>query len=470
MNINIYENPLIKKYSSLEMLYNFSSKKKFTTWRKLWLLLAEIQKELGINISEEQIQDLKDNLNKIDFNKVNFYEKKFEHDVMAHIYAYGEVASKAKPIIHLGVTSAFVVDNTDLIQIRDGLNIILDRLINIIYNLKIFALKYKKLPTIGFTHYQPALLTTVGKRATLWLQSLLFDLKELEFRLKNLKFRGVKGAVGSANSFKKLFKGNFLKLKILNKRIANFFGFKKTFIITGQTYDRKIDSHILQIMSNIAQSAHKFSNDIRLLQNLKEIEEPFKQDQIGSSAMAYKRNPIMCERISSLSKFIIAIANSSIMVAANQWLERTLDDSANKRISIAQSFLATDAILLIWNKIIKKLVIYPKIIEKHINQELPFIITEDIIIDQVNNGIDRQEIHERIRFHSMETEKRIKIEGKDNDLIKRIINDKKININEKKLTKMLNPYNSIGFSIEQTVEFIKYEVNPLLLKYKNIIK
>lgn len=469
--MNEYENPLTKKYSSLEMSYNFSPKKKFITWRKLWLKLAELQKELGINnISEEQIQDLKNNLNEIDFNKVNFYEKKFHHDVMAHIYAYGELASKAKPIIHLGVTSAFVVDNTDLIQIRDGLNIILNRLINVIYNTKIFALKYKKLPTLGFTHYQPALLTTVGKRATLWLQSLLFDLKELEFRLKYLKFRGVKGAVGSANSFKILFKGNFLKLNILNKRISNFFGFKKNFTITGQTYDRKIDSHILQLMSNIAQSAHKFSNDIRLLQNLKEIEEPFKESQIGSSAMAYKRNPILSERISSLSKYIMAIANSSIMVAANQWLERTLDDSANKRISIAQSFLATDAVLLIWDNIIKNLIIYPKIIYKHIKEELPFILTEDIILDQVNNGRDRQEIHEIIRFHSMETEKKIKIEGKENDLIYRIINDKKLNIDENKISKMLNPNNSIGFSIEQTIKFIKYEVNPILLKYKKIIK
>lgn len=467
--MNKYENPLIEKYSSLEMSYNFSPKKKFTTWRKLWLALAEVQKELGINISEEQIHDLKKYLNEIDFKRINFYEKKFNHDVMAHIYAYGEIALKAKPIIHLGVTSAFVVDNTDLIQMRDGLDIILNRLINLINNIKIFALKYRNLPTLGFTHYQPALLTTVGKRATLWLQSLLFDLKELEFRIKNLKFRGVKGAVGSANSFKKLFEGSFFKLNILNQRISNIFGFKKNFTITGQTYDRKIDSHILQLMSNIAQSAHKFSNDIRLLQNLKEIEEPFNKSQIGSSAMAYKRNPIMSERISSLSKYIISIANSSIMVAANQWLERTLDDSANKRISIPQSFLATDAVLLIWNDIIKNIIVYPKMIKKHINEELPFIITEDIIIDQVNNGSDRQEIHEIIRLHSMETEKRIKNEGKSNDLIFRIMNDKKINISKEKISKMLNPYNSIGFSIEQTIKFIKYEINPILLKYKKII-
>lgn len=468
--MNKYENPLTERYSSVEMSYNFSPKKKFTTWRKLWIALAEIQKELGLNISEEQIQDLKNHLNEIDLNRINFYEKKFNHDVMAHIYAYGEIALKAKPIIHLGVTSAFVVDNTDLIQIRDGLDIILNRLINLIYNIKNFALKYKNLPTLGFTHYQPALLTTVGKRATLWLQSLLFDLQELEFRLKHLKFRGVKGAVGNANSFKKLFKGNFLKLNILNKRISNFFGFKKNFTITGQTYDRKIDAHILQLMSNIAQSAHKFSNDVRLLQNLKEIEEPFNKNQIGSSAMAYKRNPIMSERISSLCKYIMSIANSSIMVAANQWLERTLDDSANKRISISQSFLATDAVLLIWNDIIKNIVVYPKMIKKHINEELPFIITEDIIIDQVNNGSDRQEIHEIIRLHSMETEKRIKNEGKENDLIFRIMNDKKINISKEKISKMLNPDTSIGFSIEQTIKFIKYEINPILLKYKKIIK
>lgn len=467
--MNQYENPLITKYSSIEMSYNFSPKKKFITWRKLWITLAEVQKELGINISEEQIQDLKNHLYQINLQKINFYEKKFHHDVIAHIYAYGELATKAKSIIHLGVTSAFIVDNTDLIQMRDGLKILLNKLICLIYKMKIFILKYKDLPTLGFTHFQPALLTTVGKRTTLWLQSLIMDLQELEFRLQNLKFRGVKGAVGSANSFYKLFEGNLLKFNILNQRIAQKFDFDNHFIITGQTYDRKIDAYILQIMSNIAQSAHKFSNDIRLLQNLKEIEEPFEEQQIGSSAMAYKRNPIMSERISSLAKYIISIANSANFVAATQWLERTLDDSANKRITIAQTFLATDAILLLWNNIIQNLMVYPKMINKHINQELPFIITEDIILQKVKDGHDRQIIHERLRHHAMLAEQKMKKEGLDNDFINRIINDKTLNLNKDKIFKMLNPYNYIGFSIEQIIEFIKNDVDPILLKYKNIL-
>ncbi|WP_185859445.1 adenylosuccinate lyase [Blattabacterium cuenoti] len=464
-----YKNPLVERYSSKEMLYNFSPKKKFTTWRKLWLYLAEIQKEIGLNISDEQIHDLKNHLFDIDWDRVSFYEKKFRHDVMAHLYAFGEKAIKAKPIIHLGATSAFLGDNTDLILIRDGLDILLKKLINVIFRIRNFSLEYHNLPTLAFTHYQPAQLTTVGKRSALWIQSLLLDLEELEFRLKNIHFRGVKGTVGSADSFKELFHGDLQKVKYLEKKISNKFGFKNVFPITGQTYDRKVDAQVLNLLSNISQSSHKFSNDLRLLQNLKEMEEPFDKDQIGSSAMAYKRNPIRSERMASLAKYVISLSNSSAMVAATQWLERTLDDSANRRLVIGQSFLATDAILMIWNNILENIIVYPKIIEKHIQDELPFLITEYIIVECVKNGADRQEIHERIRIHSMETNSKIKLEGKENDFVQRLLHDKKIPIHKEKMNQILNPKNFIGFSSDQTLEFLDKEVNPILNRFHYLI-
>ncbi|WP_185869738.1 adenylosuccinate lyase [Blattabacterium cuenoti] len=464
-----YKNPLVERYSSKEMLYNFSPEKKFFTWRKLWYYLAKIQKKLGLNISEDQIQDLKNHLYDIDWEKVSFYEKKFRHDVMAHLYAFGEKAYKAKPIIHLGATSAFLGDNTDIILIRDGLEILLKKLINVIFRLRNFTLEYHNLPTLAFTHYQPAQLTTVGKRSALWIQSILLDLEELEFRLKNIHFRGVKGTVGSADSFKKLFNGDLEKIKYLEKKLSNKFGFKNVFPITGQTYDRKIDSQILNLLSNISQTSHKFSNDLRLLQNLKEMEEPFENDQIGSSAMAYKRNPIRSERIASLAKYVISLSNSSAIVSATQWLERTLDDSANRRLVIGQSFLAVDSILLIWNNILENILVYPKIINKHIKEELPFLITEHIIIECVKNGADRQQIHERIRIHSMKTNSKIKLEGKENDFVKRILCDNQIPIHEEKMNEILNPKNFIGFSSEQTIEFINKKVNPVLNKFYNLI-
>jgi adenylosuccinate lyase len=464
-----YQNPLESRYCSDEMLYNFSPEKKFTTWRKLWLALAEIQKELGLNISEQQIKELKEHVSDIDFKKADEYEKKFRHDVMAHVYAYGEVAPAARPIIHLGATSAFVGDNTDLIQIRDGFELVKIKLINVIKGLHSFALTYKDHPTLGFTHFQPAQLTTIGKRATLWLQSVLLDLEDLEFRLENLRFRGVKGTTGTAASFKELFEGNFSKVKELDRRLSERFGFKKVFKVSGQTYDRKIDVQTLEVLSNIAQSAHKFTNDLRLLQSLKEIEEPFEENQIGSSAMAYKRNPMRSERISSLAKFVISLACSPAMVASTQWFERTLDDSANKRLSIPQAFLAIDAILLIWNNILDGLVVYPKMIQKHINEELPFMATEYIIMEGVKNGGDRQKLHEIIRQHSMDAAKKVKIEGKSNDLIDRIINDENVNIDKEKLMKLINPANFIGFAPEQTEEFLDQEVNPILVKYKHLL-
>lgn len=467
--MNRYENPLVERYASSEMLCNFSPKKKFTTWRKLWLALAEIQKTLGLDISEEQLQELRAHLEDIDFEKARNYEKKFRHDVMAHVHTLADAVPLARPVIHLGATSAFVGDNTDLIQIRDGMQILFKRMVRLVKRLRDFALEYKELSTLGFTHYQPAQLTTVGKRATLWLQSLLLDIEEWEFRFENLRFRGVKGTTGTAASFKELFDSDFEKVKKLDDQLSKRFGFQKRFTVTGQTYDRKLDAQVLYLLSNIAQSAHKFTNDLRLLQNLKEIEEPFEKDQIGSSAMAYKRNPMRSERIAALAKFVISLSSSPAMVAANQWFERTLDDSANKRLAIPQAFLAIDAILLIWNNIMDGLVVYPKMIEKHIKEELPFMATEYIIMQGVKNGGDRQWLHERIRLHSMQAAQVVKMQGKENDLIERIVSDSEINIDKKQLMDLLHPKNFTGFSSEQTVDFIEEQVDPLLEKYKNLI-
>ncbi len=464
-----YKNPLEERYSSTEMLYNFSPNNKFRNWRKLWIALAEIQKELGLNITDEQISELKANADSIDYQKAAEYEKKFRHDVMAHVHTYGDAAPAAKGIIHLGATSAFVGDNTDLIQMRDGLLLIRKQLVNVISGLSEFALKYKDLPTLGFTHYQPAQLTTVGKRATLWLQSLILDFEELEFFIETLRFRGVKGTTGTAASFLELFDGDYSKVKHLDRELSARFGFDKVFGVSGQTYDRKIDAKVLALLSNIAQSAHKFTNDLRLLQNLKEIEEPFEKDQIGSSAMAYKRNPMRSERIGSLAKFVMSLSSSSAMVAATQWFERTLDDSANKRLAIPQAFLAVDAILLIWNNIMNGIVVYEKRIQKHIMDELPFMATEYIIMEEVKAGGDRQEIHEIIRVHSMEASKKVKIEGKENDLIERILNDSSLKMDKEKFMEVLDPANFIGFAPVQTEEFIENEVRPILSKYSELI-
>ena len=467
--MNSYKNPLEERYSSAEMLFNFSPDNKFQTWRKLWIALAEIEKDLGLDISEAQISQLKEQADNIDYKVAADYEKKFRHDVMAHVHAYGDVAPLAKPIIHLGATSAFVGDNTDLIQIRDGLQILKKQLVNVVKNVSDFALQYKDLPTLGFTHFQPAQLTTVGKRATLWLQSLLLDFEELEFFLETLRFRGVKGTTGTAASFLELLDGDYTKVKHLDKELSKRFGFEKVFGVSGQTYDRKIDAKVMALLSNIAQSAHKFTNDLRLLQNLKEIEEPFEKNQIGSSAMAYKRNPMRSERISALAKFVISLQNSSAMVAATQWFERTLDDSANKRLTIPQAFLAVDAILLIWNNIMNGIVVYENRIHKHIMEELPFMATEYIIMEEVKAGGDRQEIHEIIRVHSMEASKKVKMEGKENDLIERILNDDSLKLDKTKLKEVLDPKNFIGFAPIQTEEFVKNEISPIVEKYQHLI-
>lgn len=467
--MNSYKNPLEERYSSDEMLFNFSHNNKFRTWRKLWIALAEIEKDLGLDISDEQIAELKANAENIDYDKAAEYEKKFRHDVMAHVHTYGDVAPSAKGIIHLGATSAFVGDNTDLIQIRDGLLILKKKLVNVMKNLADFAIQYKDLPTLGFTHFQPAQLTTVGKRATLWLQSLVLDIEELDFFLETLRFRGVKGTTGTAASFLELFNGDYTKVKHLDKELSKRFGFEKVFGVSGQTYDRKIDAKVVALLGNIAQSAHKFTNDLRLLQNLKEIEEPFEKNQIGSSAMAYKRNPMRSERIGALAKYVMSLTTSSAMVASTQWFERTLDDSANKRLTIPQAFLAVDAILLIWNNIMNGIVVYPNRINKHIMEELPFMATEYIIMEEVKAGGDRQEIHEVIRVHSMEASKKVKEEGKENDLIERILNDDSLKLDKSKLKEVLDPKNFIGFAPIQTEEFVKNEVQPIIDQNKDLI-
>ncbi|MFA7447659.1 MAG: adenylosuccinate lyase [Weeksellaceae bacterium] len=466
---NKYQNPLESRYSSDEMLYNFSPQMKFSTWRKLWLALAEIQKELGLDISEEQLQQIRENVDNIDFDVAAVYEKKFRHDVMAHVHTLGDVAPKAMPILHLGVTSAFVQDNTDLVQIREGLLLVKKKLVNVIQGLHDFALEYKDLPTLGFTHFQAAQLTTVGKRATLWLQSVLLDFEELEFRINSLQFRGVKGTTGTAASFKELFDNDYSKVKELDSKLSERFGFKKVLGVTGQTYDRKIDAQVLATLSNIAQTAHKFTNDIRLLQSLKEVEEPFGKSQIGSSAMAYKRNPMRSERIAALSKFVISLASSPAMVAATQWFERTLDDSANKRLVMPQAFLAIDAILIVWNNVLDGLVVYPQVISKHIQDELPFMATEYIIMEGVKRGGDRQELHELIREHSMEAGKQVKVEGKPNDLVERILADSRFNIDKERLQQVLDPANFIGFAPIQTEEFLKNQVKPILDQNKDLL-
>ena len=469
-NMDKYSNPLAERYSSREMLYIFSPEFKFRTWRKLWINLAEAEKELGLDfITEDQIEELKKFKDDIDFEMAAEFEKKLRHDVMAHVHTYGEQAVNARKIIHLGATSAYVGDNTDLIQIKEGLLVIRKRLLTLIKKTKEFALEYKDLPTLGFTHFQAAQLTTVGKRATLWLHSLLMDFEELEFRVEHLRFRGVKGTTGTQASFKELFEGDFDKVKKLDELVTEKAGFKMKQGVSGQTYDRKTDTQVLYLLSNIAQSAHKFTNDFRLLQHLKELEEPFEKNQIGSSAMAYKRNPMRSERISSLAKYVISNSTNGALVYSTQWFERTLDDSANKRLSIPQSFLAVDAILIIWLNIMDGTVVYPKVIEANIQKELPFMATENIIMESVKKGMDRQEVHEIIRELSMEETREIKINGNSNNLIERIIRGGRLGLKAEDMEGILVSTDYTGFASQQTVDFIKNEINPILEKYKNEI-
>jgi adenylosuccinate lyase len=463
-----YENPLCKRYASRDMQEIFSPDMKFRTWRRLWVALAEAEKELGLSITDEQINELKDNIEDINYDVAEKKEKELRHDVMSHVHAYGEQCPKAKGIIHLGATSCYVGDNTDIIVIREAMLLIKKKLLVLMKKISDFAMEYKDLPTLGFTHYQPAQLVTVGKRATLWLQDILMDFNDNEYILNDLKLLGNKGTTGSQASFLSLFEGNHEKVKKLDEIITEKMGFKETIPVSGQTYTRKIDSRVLNVLSGIAQSAYKFSNDIRLLQNLKEIEEPFGKKQIGSSAMAYKRNPMRSERISSLARYVLTAALNPAITASTQWFERTLDDSANRRIVIPESFLAVDGILDIYINIMSGLVVYPKMINQRVMSELPFMATENIMMEAVKKGADRQDIHERIRQHSMEAGKTVKIEGKKNDLIERISNDKNFDLKEEELLSILKPENYTGRCPEQVEEFINENIKPVLSENENV--
>jgi adenylosuccinate lyase len=466
---DIYENPLITRYASKEMAQNFSDDKKFRTWRKLWIALAEAEKELGLDISDEQIAEMKAHQDDINYDVAEAREKEVRHDVMAHVYAYGVQCPRAKPIIHLGATSCYVGDNTDIILMRDGLDIVKRKLINCIDALTHFAVKYKDMPTLGFTHFQPAQPTTVGKRACLWIQDLLMDLGQLDFIMDNLALRGAKGTTGTQASFLTLFDGDHEKVKALDQLIAEKMGFKDTFAITGQTYPRKLDSNVINVLSGIAQSAYKFSNDIRLLQHLKEIEEPFEEKQIGSSAMAYKRNPMRSERIGSLARHVLTTALDPAITASTQWLERTLDDSANRRIVIPQSFLAVDAILLLYINVADGLVVYPAMIERHLREELPFMATEYILMEAVKRGGDRQELHERIRRYSVQAGRQVKEEGKPNDLINMIASDPVFSLSRQEIDAIMDAKNFVGRAPQQVVEFIGENVRPVLEKYGTVL-
>ncbi len=469
MEKNTYESPLSARYASKEMKYIFSPDKKFRTWRKLWIALAESEMELGLPITQEQIDELKAHADDINYEVAQEREKLVRHDVMSHVYAYGVQCPNAKGIIHLGATSCYVGDNTDIIIMTEGLQLIRNKLVTVIRNLSKFADEYKALPTLAFTHFQPAQPTTVGKRATLWIQELLMDLEDVEYQLSKAKLLGSKGTTGTQASFLELFDGDHEKCKELDKKIAEKMGYKACFPVSGQTYSRKLDSQFLNVLAGIAQSASKFSNDIRLLQHLKEVEEPFEKNQIGSSAMAYKRNPMRSERIGSLSRYVMCDVLNGYFTTATQWFERTLDDSANKRLSIPEAFLAVDGILSLYANVADGLVVYPKVIEQRLRKELPFMATENIMMDAVKNrGADRQQLHERIRVHSMDASKVIKEKGGENDLLERIANDEAFGVTLEELENILQPEKYTGRAKEQTEDFLNDFVNPVLEKYKDI--
>jgi adenylosuccinate lyase len=467
---NQYESPLNSRYASDEMQYIFSPDKKFRTWRKLWIALAETERELGLDISEEQIEQLKEFEDIINYDVAQKREAEVRHDVMAHVYAYGEQCPLAKGIIHLGATSCYVGDNTDLILMKEALILTKIKLVATLAKLASFADRYKDMPTLGFTHFQPAQLVTVGKRASLWMMDLLIDLKDLEYVIDSLEFLGSKGTTGTQASFMSLFDNNHKKTKELDERIARKMGFDRVYPVSGQTYSRKIDARVLNVLSGIAQSATKFSNDIRLLAHLKEIEEPFEKNQIGSSAMAYKRNPMRSERIASLARYVIADAQNPAMTAATQWFERTLDDSANKRLSIPEGFLCVDAILSLYMNIADGLVVYPNVIKKHLNEELPFMCTENIMMEAVKRGGDRQELHEAIRTHSMEASANVKMNGDRNDLLDRIAADPVFGMSQDTLDNLLEPSLYVGRAPEQVEEFLEDDIYPVLKKYKKEIE
>lgn len=459
---NTYESPLTYRYASREMQALFSPDKKFRTWRKLWVALAESQMELGLDISQDQVDELKKNQDNINYDIAQAREKEVRHDVMSHVYAYGIQCPKAAGIIHLGATSCFVGDNTDLIINYEALDLIKKRLVKLISILSRFADQYKDLPTLGFTHFQPAQPTTVGKRACLWIQDFIFDLESLEDFLQRRRLRGVKGTTGTQASFLELFDGDYEKVKLLDKMVAKKMGYDDVFAVTGQTYSRKLDSQLVNILAGIAQSATKFSNDIRLLQHLKEIEEPFEKNQIGSSAMAYKRNPMRSERIASLARYIIADMINPAMTVSGQWFERTLDDSANRRISVPEAFLATDAVLNLCANVSDGLVVYPKVIGQRLMKELPFMATENIMMDAVKKGGNRQELHEKIRLHSLAAARIVKEEGGENDLVDRIAGDPSFGISKEEILEILRPDLYIGCAPMQVMEFLENIVKPIL--------
>jgi adenylosuccinate lyase len=463
-NTKVYTSPLVERNASREMSELFGADKKFGTWRRLWLELARAQKKLGLDIKQTQISQMAKHLDDIDYAKAARYEKKFRHDVMAHVYTFGEAAPKAAGVIHLGATSCYVGDNADLIIMREGLEIIAWKAASVIDLLGSFAKKYKSMPTLGFTHYQPAQLTTVGKRAALWCYEFAMDLAEIEHRIETLPFRGVKGTTGTQASFLALFKGNHNKVKRLDEMVAKAFGFKRRCAVTGQTYQRKIDAMVVNTLAGVAQSAHKMCNDIRLLANLKEIEEPFGKKQIGSSAMAYKRNPMRCERTTGLARLVLSLASSPLMTASEQWLERTLDDSSNRRVVIAEAFLAVDGILEILTNVAGGLVVYPKVIAARVGAELGFMATENIMMAAVQAGGNRQKVHERIRVHSHAAAAKVKQEGRDNDLIERLKADEAFAKVDFK--KVLNPKAYIGRAPQQVDEFVTDVVTPIRRKYK----
>ena len=467
MSNDRYNSPLSERYASKEMQYIFSPDMKFKTWRKLWIALAESEMELGLNITQEQVDELKANADNINYDVAKAREKEVRHDVMSHVYAYGQQCPKAAGIIHLGATSCYVGDNTDIIVMTEGLKLIRKKLINVINELAKFADKYKNQPTLAFTHFQPAQPTTVGKRATLWLMELKLDLDDLDYVLNNMMLLGSKGTTGTQASFLELFEGDHEKIKELEKKIAEKMGFDKCFPVSGQTYSRKMDTRVLNILAGIAASAHKFSNDIRLLQHLKEIEEPFEKSQIGSSAMAYKRNPMRSERMASLADYVICDALNPAIVSSTQWFERTLDDSANKRLSVPEGFLAVDGILDLYLNVVDGLVVYDKVINRRLMSELPFMATENIMMDAVKAGGDRQELHERIRELSMEACKRVKQEGLDNNLLELIAADPMFNVTLEELQTKLDPMKYVGRSKEQVEEYLAEVIQPILVASKD---
>ena len=457
-----YETPLNSRYASREMQKIFSPDRKFTTWRKLWVALAESEMEMGLPVTQKQVDELKAHVEDIDYEAARRHEERTRHDVMAHVLAYGDVCPNARGVIHLGATSCYVTDNADILMLRDALTLVREKVLEVIRRLRAFALEYKDLPALGYTHLQPAQLTTVGKRATLWMQDLLMDLDEVNFALSSLKLLGNRGATGTQESFMKLFDGDGEKVDELERRIARKVGMEKCFAVSGQTYPRKLDSRVLGALSGIAQSAYKFAQDLRLLQSFREVEEPFEKGQIGSSAMAYKRNPMRSERICALARHVMALTQDAQMTAATQWFERTLDDSANRRLSLPEAFLATDAVLELYANIASGMVVYPAMIGKRVMENLPFMATEAILMEGVRLGGDRQELHERIRVHSQAAAARMKQEGKESDLMERIAADPAFPMDHEHLTKLLAPENYTGRAAEQTVNFVKNEVDPAL--------